>query len=257
MLTSIIKSKKYSSKQTRILYAIVLVFTVFFLMVWLLWWSAVKPQIFKLLGEKMQVLHDNLSAFNEDFSPTYTEFAVLEDKQYPESIVIASDTTKTSEEVFDSTYYYYLWDVYIQEFGLNEMDSLSIDSMIREEMKRTTMPETLIDDNQESFTIKKEELLFVTSVKPVFKPDSLSGADSIANPIVSSISYTIEFWQSPLNLQGVKTTGNLILIYGVSDFHTVSLKMNAQLKPVLQIRNIVYQLKNDGRFYSFKELQIR
>lgn len=255
---SIISSKKFKTHQTRILIILTGFVIILFSVLWTLWWVNTKDKLQNHISGYLSELKTYLSEFNDFFQPTFTEvlpMPVLQQK-------VSRDTLKrdNSSEIaqFDSTYYFYLWDMFVSEYGMYELDSMSLDSMIRVEMEKTK-PEiqTEITSGDETFSLKKEELLYVTTLKPLqHKTENIREQDSLDFSAVEDNLYTLEFWRSPLNYQGIKTTGNLIIIYGISEFDSIVLYFISRNNFALKIKSKMYSLKNDGKFYPFKELQI-
>ncbi len=254
---SIINSKKFKSGQTKILLFITGLMILLFSILWTLWWSNAKGKLQNIVTRSVAELKNNLSEFNDFFQPTYSEVLPMPVKAKKVSDDTMNEKNLVESEQFDSTYYFYLWDMFINEFGMYELDSLSIDSLVKIEMEKTkpeTQPETI--NGAETFSLKKDELLYVTTLKPLpYKAENIKEQDSLDFSAIEDNLYTLEFWISPLNYQGIKTTGNLIIIYGISDFENIVLHFISRNNFALKIKSKMYSLKNDGQFHPFKELQ--
>lgn len=256
---SFIKSKNYNPRQTKLMILITVFTITVFSVIWSVWWIKVKPIILQSLLSGIVNEQHSIREFNDLFQPTFREILPIPTISIQKTLNDTSKQDTLSSLPFDTTYYYYLWDLYIQEYGMDEVDSLTIDSMIKAEMIRSVMDETVISDqNSSSFSIKKEELLYVTSLKPVaHQPGNFSPQDSVEFEELKDFTYTLEFWKSPLNYEGHKTTGNIIIIYGISDFDDISIRYISRNNLALKIKSKLYSLKNDAQFYTFRETQIR
>ncbi len=253
----IVRKKKYSPKLTGLLILFAVIITGFFSFLWAAWWLNSKPLIQNFVSYKLHNLAHDISRFNEHFQPEHSEVLPMPLLKQPDKITENTLVSDSASVVFDSTYYYFLWDKYITEFGMTELDSLSIDSLVKIEMLKSKKENSSNDitDNQ-TYSIKKDELLYVTGLKPVLKPDGLSSLDSLDYMNYQENVYTLEVWRSPLNYQGIKTTGNLITVYGITDFESITLYFISRNNFALKIKSRMYSLKNDGKFYPFRELQM-
>jgi hypothetical protein len=255
---SVIKSKKYTPYQTRILFVVAFAVVVIFSLAWSILWLNVKPRIVSFASVQLVNLKNNLTEFNDVFQPVAYSSAPMPEKDKKTNSGVIPQTTEENIVAFDSVYYFYLWDKMIAEFGMAEADSLTIDSLVKLEMAKNIKqnPENENVTN-EDFSIKKDELLFVTALKPVsHKAELFSAQDSVDFQNAKDNAFTIEFWKSPLNYQGIKTTGSLILVYGVSDFDNISVCFIEKQSFALKLKNKMYALKNDGKYYPFRELQM-
>jgi len=221
-----------------------------------IWWKKVLPVIQNAVSGKIIQFTENISAFNDIFQPGYSESTPIPQMNKTSNIPIVNDTLNNTNVEFDTAYYYILWDKFINEYQMDELDSLSIDSIIKAEMKNnpanTSTEEESADAN---FSLKKDELLYVTALKPLpNKPELFKEQDSLDFSAIEHSVFTIEFWKSPLNYQGVKTTGNIITVFGISDFENINLLFLSKNHFALKIKNRMYALRNDGNFYNLKEL---
>ena len=113
----------------------------------------------------------------------------------------------------------------------------------------------LHDEND--ITVAKEELLSVKNIKVInldkdVKQDTLVG--QLAG--VTSSDYTnlffVEFWKTPLNSKGYRMTRNRVILYGLSDFSSIT---------IYKVDDNFY-LKNDEYVYKisagteFKSLEL-
>jgi len=255
---SVIKSKKFTPYQTRILLVVAFTVVVVFSLVWSLWWLNVKPRIVSFASTQLMNLKNNLTEFNDVFQPVAYSISKMPEKEKSNTSGAIVETTETTNMAFDSVYYFYLWDKMIAEFGMAEADSLTIDSLVKLEMAKNVKQNIENEEiSNDDYSIKKDELLFVTALKPTsHKAEAFSPQDSVDFQSIKDNAFTIEFWKSPLNYQGIKTIGTLILVYGVSDFENISVCFIAKQSYALKMKNKMYALKNDGKFYPFRELQM-
>jgi hypothetical protein len=232
---------------------------VVFSVIWSAWWIRIKPLILQNFLYGIVNEQRNIREFNDHFQPTTREILPIPKLQSKKPVIDTLKTDTINTSMFDTTYYYYLWDMYVQEYGMDEVDSLTIDSMIKADMIRSAM-ETNSNSNQDntSFTIKKDELLYVTSLKPVaHNPLKFSEEDSLEFAELQDYTYTLEFWKSPLNYMGHKTTGNMIIVYGINEFDDITVRFLSGNNLALRIDSKLFAIKNDGLFYTFKETQIK
>lgn len=222
-----------------------------------LWWKSKKSDIQNIMNHKILEFVENVSAFPDTFLPDFKEKMLMPQKQPNHNSFVSKDSSAAIYEAFDTAYYFFLWDKFTLEYGMNELDSLSLDSLIKIEMKKRPVVQN--DNNEQThdnrYSIKKDELLFVMALKPIpLKPEIFREQDSLDFALVENTLYTIEFWKSPLNFQGIKTTGNIITVYGITDFEQVSVVYIAKNTLALRLKNKLFTLKNDGVFYNFREL---
>jgi hypothetical protein len=76
--------------------------------------------------------------------------------------------------------------------------------------------------------------------------DSLAQKVAGVNPL-SSESYTIEFWRTPLNSKGYRFQKNKVMLYGVND-HTDLLLYQLEGRYYIKSFEVVYQLESSSDF---------
>ena len=99
--------------------------------------------------------------------------------------------------------------------------------------------------NEEDITVAQEELLSVKNIK-VIDLDANQKRDTLTGQLagVSSTDYPnlffVEFWKTPLNSKGYRMTRNRVILYGLSDFSSITIyKVDDN-----------YYLKNDDFVYK-------
>jgi len=256
---SIIRSKKYKPRQAKLMMLITLFAIIVFSLIWSTWWIRTKPLIFETMLSRIAYEQRNIREFNDLFQPTFREIVPIPKLETSRNIADSINTVTQASFIVDTTYYYFLWNKYIQEYGMDEVDSLTIDSMIKAEMIHSAVEtNSTADQNNTSISIKKEELLYVISLKPLaHHPERFSTQDSLEFAEKQNFTYTVEFWRSPLNYEGHKTSGNMIIIYGISEFNDISIRFISRDSMALRIESKLYAIKNNGQFYTFKESQIK
>jgi len=212
--------------------------------------------------EKIEDKMIGLSDFKENIHESkyvFQKFGKSQKQYYPVEEIIDSTDIE-----FDTLLYINLWEKYVNDFGLQELDSLTIDSLVKIEMKKTRdtlntkeVDDDLAEDNEDIFQIRKDILLNVITIIPeMIISEEVSQNDTLNNLASDDIKtnktlYTIEFWKSPLNFKGYKASRNLIIIYGIEDFKKVKLLTDKQMHIFLMYGNKKYPIKKDGNFYSF------
>lgn len=99
--------------------------------------------------------------------------------------------------------------------------------------------------NEEDITVAQEELLSVKNIK-VIDLDGNQKRDTLTGQLagVSSTDYPnlffVEFWKTPLNSKGYRMTRNRVILYGLSDFSSIT---------IYKVDNNYY-LKNDDFVYK-------
>jgi hypothetical protein len=98
---------------------------------------------------------------------------------------------------------------------------------------------------EEAIKVAQEELLSVKNIK-VINLDMRSKKDTLTGQLagVSSSDYPnmffVEFWKTPLNSKGYRMTRNRVILYGLSDFSSITIyKVDDN-----------YYLKNDDLVYK-------
>jgi hypothetical protein len=114
----------------------------------------------------------------------------------------------------------------------------------------------LLNDD-EDFNIAKEELLSVKNIK-VIDLDASKKQDTLVGQLAGVINtsfpnlFFVEFWKTPLNSKGYRMTRNRVILYGLSDFSSIT---------IYKVDDNFY-LKNDEFVYKisagteFKSLEI-
>ncbi len=97
----------------------------------------------------------------------------------------------------------------------------------------------------DDITVAKEELLSVKNIK-VIDLDSPNKQDTLTGQLAGITSsgfsnlFFVEFWKTPLNSTGYRMTRNRVILYGISDFSSITIyKVDEN-----------YYLKNDDVVYK-------
>lgn len=226
------------------------------------WWTKKLDVINNEFHKTFSDVTHQISSFEYSFDSKNKTTKKIPKKTYFKKQVEEEIIPEQKEETFDTIYYNFLFNQMITDFGMADIDSTTIDSLVKIEMKNRLKIETTETQNsniaEQTQTIKKDELIHVKSLKPVFSGGNyISSDDSLSIDNKTAITYTIEFWKTPLKTQGIKSVGNLIIIYGIEDFDNTSLKIDNKQRLLFVSKNISYQIKPDGKLYSFRELQLK
>jgi hypothetical protein len=108
-----------------------------------------------------------------------------------------------------------------------------------------------IINSDASLNIVVDQLLSTKVIK-VINLSSDPSSDSLAQKIagvnsLSSESYTIEFWKTPLNSKGYRFQKNKVMLYGVND-HTDLLLYQLEGRYYIKSFEVVYQLQSSSDF---------
>jgi hypothetical protein len=80
----------------------------------------------------------------------------------------------------------------------------------------------------ENITVAQEELLSVKNIK-VIDLDTQSKRDTLTGQLAGVTSsdfpnlFFVEFWKTPLNSKGYRMTRNRVILYGLSDFSSITI----------------------------------
>jgi hypothetical protein len=112
-------------------------------------------------------------------------------------------------------------------------------------------------NDEEDLNIAKEELLSVKNIK-VIDLDATKKQDTLVGQLAGVTTtnfpnlFFVEFWKTPLNSKGYRMTRNRVILYGLSDFSSIT---------IYKVDDNFY-LKNDEFVYKisagteFKSLEI-
>ena len=139
-------------------------------------------------------------------------------------------------------------------------DTISIKKLRLSAKKSPTINYSEVDqllNDDEDFNIAKEELLSVKNIK-VIDLDASKKQDTLVGQLAGVINtsfpnlFFVEFWKTPLNSKGYRMTRNRVILYGLSDFSSIT---------IYKVDDNFY-LKNDEFVYKisagteFKSLEI-
>jgi hypothetical protein len=139
-------------------------------------------------------------------------------------------------------------------------DTISIKKLKLSAKKSPTINYSEVDqllNDEEDLNIAKEELLSVKNIKVIDldatkKQDTLVGQLAGVTTTNFSNLFFVEFWKTPLNSKGYRMTRNRVILYGLSDFSSIT---------IYKVDDNFY-LKNDEFVYKisagteFKSLEI-
>jgi hypothetical protein len=105
---------------------------------------------------------------------------------------------------------------------------------------------------KEDINVAQEELLSVKNIK-VIDLDGISKKDTLTGQLagVSSSDYPnmffVEFWKTPLNSKGYRMTRNRVILYGLSDFSSITIyKVDDNF--YLKNDDVVYKISSGTEF---------
>ena len=139
-------------------------------------------------------------------------------------------------------------------------DTISIKKLKLSAKKSPTINYSEVDqllNDDEDLNIAKEELLSVKNIK-VIDLDATKKQDTLVGQLAGVTTtnfpnlFFVEFWKTPLNSKGYRMTRNRVILYGLSDFSSIT---------IYKVDDNFY-LKNDEFVYKisagteFKSLEI-
>jgi len=139
-------------------------------------------------------------------------------------------------------------------------DTISIKKLRLSAKKSPTINYSEVDqllNDDEDLNIAKEELLSVKNIK-VIDLDATKKQDTLVGQLAGVTNtnfpnlFFVEFWKTPLNSKGYRMTRNRVILYGLSDFSSIT---------IYKVDDNFY-LKNDEFVYKisagteFKSLEI-
>lgn len=119
--------------------------------------------------------------------------------------------------IFDTALYYALWGEIIEKYNLADQDSLIIDSLVIQEMKKRfeNRRTQLQIANEVVLTDRLLQVIYLFPRRNETLTYSQNYSDSIFYNIMENTLYTLEFWESPLQFRGYKLNDKKITIYGL------------------------------------------
>lgn len=114
--------------------------------------------------------------------------------------------------------------------------------------------DSIINAEEETVNIALDQLVSTRVVKIINLNDSERN-DSLTEKLagvhsISSDSYTLEFWRTPLNSKGYRFYKNKIMLYGLND-HSNILLYQLDGKFFIKSFEVVYELQTNQDFQSF------
>jgi hypothetical protein len=112
---------------------------------------------------------------------------------------------------------------------------------------------------EEDIKVAQEELLSVKNIK-VIDLDATSKRDTLTGQLagVTSSDYPnlffVEFWKTPLNSKGYRMTRNRVILYGLSDFSSITIyKVDDNF--YLKNDDVVYKISSGTEFKPMELVQ--
>ena len=112
---------------------------------------------------------------------------------------------------------------------------------------------------EEDINIAQEELLSVKNIK-VIDLDEASKRDTLTGQLAGVTSsefpnlFFVEFWKTPLNSKGYRMTRNRVILYGLSDFSSITIyKVDDNF--YLKNDDVVYKISSGTEFKPMELVQ--
>ena len=105
---------------------------------------------------------------------------------------------------------------------------------------------------EETITVAQEELLSVKNIKVIdldgnIKRDTLTGQLAGVTSNDYPNMFFVEFWKTPLNSKGYRMTRNRVILYGLSDFSSITIyKVDDNF--YLKDDDVVYKISSGTEF---------
>ena len=172
------------------------------------------------------------------------------------SVNIKSDiATKTEKETIDTN-------EIVVEPKDTTTNTVAIDSMPADSSFITKSVEP--DSSNGEIVIKKEKLLRTVSVTLVdileIEKEETEHSDSLIEKVSgikktpTSSTYTLEYWESPVNFKGYKMANNKLVVYGIDPLPKATLyRFNEKI--YLLHNGVCYQLDNTFAFKPFSSIK--
>lgn len=125
------------------------------------------------------------------------------------------------------------------------------------EVNTTNSPEINYNEidalvKEEDITVAQEELLSVKNIK-VIDLDANSKKDTLTGQLAGVTSsdfpnmFFVEFWKTPLNSKGYRMTRNRVILYGLSDFSSITI-YKVDDNYYLKNEDVVYKISSGTEF---------
>lgn len=116
---------------------------------------------------------------------------------------------------------------------------------------------------EEDITIKKDEFIESRNIDVVIigDVDMKSQSDSLLEETAdvqieknnSKVSFTVEFWKSPINYRGYKMGKNKLILFGINPDDTIKLYWMED-EMYLKLPNVVYHMEMNNDFRSYERV---
>lgn len=122
-----------------------------------------------------------------------------------------------SDEV-DPDYYQRKWNELISQNGYREMDSLFLDSVIRNMYFDSLSNAGSATQVDTAMVLQNDRLISSKNINAVVQKSLFGKNDTMLRDdyVYSQAKYKVEFWESPIHYRGYKRSGNFIVLYGVN-----------------------------------------
>ena len=109
---------------------------------------------------------------------------------------------------------------------------------------------------EEAINVAQEELLSVKNIK-VINLDNESKKDTLTGQLAGVTNaefpdlFFVEFWKTPLNSKGYRMTRNRVILYGLSDFSSITI-YKVDDNYYLKNDDVVYKISSGTEFKSME-----
>ena len=112
---------------------------------------------------------------------------------------------------------------------------------------------------EDDIKIAQEELLSVKNIKVIdldgaFKKDTLTGQLAGVTSSDYPNMFFVEFWKTPLNSKGYRMTRNRVILYGLSDFSSITI-YKVDDNYYLKDDDVVYKISTGTEFKPMELVQ--
>lgn len=227
----------------------------------ILWWTGNNPFKNVHLFKNAKSFFSNMFKSNEENVVEADNNTQDSEKKYS-TVITGNAKTNPDSVYFDTTgidfYEPDALDEFLAEYGGKLPDSIKIDSVFKKKKTVDVNNYSVPTKEDNSPEIKKDKLLYAMSYKvsglnqlnnaTTDKADSLL-IENTGSKIDNSF-LRVEFWKSPVNYKGYKTSNNKLILFGINSYDKISFKvLNKML--YMKYQDAFYQLDYSYEFKSF------